>query len=110
MRVLGQAWQTDLPEDDRHFTVEQDMSSFKYGSGRMNAASKLLTVPAFFAAFAQTAFAGDYSGGPVVEDGGSNAGLILLLAVGALLVIRAIANPKPVDGAADTPDTTDTTE
>jgi len=61
-------------------------------------------------AFAQAAFAGAmaYSPDPVVEDSGSNAGLLLLLAVGTLLVIRAAATPKPIEGVeADTSDTTE---
>ena len=66
---------------------------------------------ALCAAVAQTAFAGvsgGYSVDPVVEDGGSDAGLVLLLAVGTLLVIRAIATPKPTPEA--DPGTSDTAE
>jgi hypothetical protein len=62
-----------------------------------------------YIAFAQAALAGNsYSVDPVVEDSGSDAGLILLVAVGALLVINALA-PKtpPADSAVDAPDTTE---
>jgi hypothetical protein len=63
-----------------------------------------------YVAFAQgvLAGAGAYSVDPIVEDSGSDAGLILLVAVGALLVINALA-PKtpPADSAVDAPDTTE---
>lgn len=47
-------------------------------------------------AFAQTAFAGamGYSPDPIVEDGGGDAAIFLVLAVAALLVINSIAAPK----------------
>ncbi len=63
------------------------------------------------AAFAQAAFSGsasgDYSSGVTMEDGGSDAGLVLLFAVGALLVIRALATPKPAEPAETPSDTTE---
>jgi len=58
------------------------------------------------AAFAQAALAGNaYSPEPVIEDGGSDAGLVLLFAVGALILIRAIVAQKatpPAEGDSDT--------
>ncbi len=62
------------------------------------------------AAFAQAALAGNaggYTPDPVIEDGGSDAGLFLLLAVGALLLIRAVNNPQPARPADDASDTTE---
>lgn len=48
------------------------------------------------AAFAQAVFAGNaYTPDPVIEDSGSDAGILLLIAVGALILIRAAANPAP---------------
>jgi hypothetical protein len=57
--------------------------------------------------FAQAALAGDYSSLPVVEDNASDAGLALLFAVGALLLIRAIATPKPTPSAEFAAETTE---
>ncbi len=59
--------------------------------------------------FAQAAFAGvAYSTTPVVEDSGSDAGVFLLLAVGALIVIGGLAKPKPAaEPSVDAPDTTE---
>lgn len=62
------------------------------------------------AAFAQAAMAGSaggYAPDPVIEDGGSDAGLFLLLAVGALLLIRAVNNPQPAKPADDASDRTE---
>lgn len=60
--------------------------------------------------FAQMALAGDtaYSSTPIVEDSGSDAGVFLLLAVGALIVIGGLAKPKPpAEPSVDAPDTTE---
>lgn len=65
------------------------------------------------AAFAQAAFAGNaidpgaYSSGTTINDSGSDAGVYLLLAVGALLLIRAATAPKPAEPPAETPDATE---
>lgn len=60
-------------------------------------------------AFAQAAVAGDgYSSSVTVEDNGAEAGVLLLLAVGALIVIGSIAKPKPpAEPSVDAPDTTE---
>jgi hypothetical protein len=75
----------------------------------MNSVLRIMTSGfASSVAFAHAALAGNaYTPDPVIEDNGSDAGLILLLAVGALLVIRAVAAPKPAEGAADAADTTE---
>jgi hypothetical protein len=76
----------------------------------MNKVSRILASGfACCAAFAQAAMAGGmaYTPDPVIEDGGSDAGLFLLLAVGALLLIRAVNNPQPAKPADDASDTTE---
>jgi hypothetical protein len=60
--------------------------------------------------FAQTALAGNsYEAGPTVADNGSDAGVFLLLAIGALIVIKSVASPKPSQDA-ETPADPEQTE
>ncbi len=50
--------------------------------------------------FAHTALAGNaYEAAPTVADNGSEAGVFLLLAIGALIVIKSVATPKPSQDA-----------
>jgi len=64
---------------------------------------------ASWAAFTTAAMAGaiGYTPDPVIEDNGSDAGVFLLLAVAALLVIRAAATPKPAEPVETAPETTE---
>jgi hypothetical protein len=63
----------------------------------MNTFSRIMGgTAAFSAAFGSVALAGsNYEAGPTVADNGASAGLILLLAVGAILVLKSINNPPP---------------
>lgn len=75
----------------------------------MNAVARIMATSfALSAAFANAVMAGvAYGSTPVVEDNGSDAGVFLLLAVGALIVIRSLANPKPSEVAEEAPDQTE---
>jgi hypothetical protein len=85
------------------------MKSFACGNGRMNTVVRIMAGSvATVVGFAQTAISGNYSTTPVVEDSGSDAGVFLLLAVGALIVIGGLAKPKPpAEPSVDAPDITE---
>jgi hypothetical protein len=57
-------------------------------------------------AFAQMALAGGigYAPAPTFEDSGSDAGLVLVVAIAAFLVIKSISNPAPSKSAKDATD------
>ncbi|NJS37982.1 MAG: hypothetical protein HC783_02160 [Rhodobacteraceae bacterium] len=50
--------------------------------------------------FGQVVLAGNaYEAGPTVADNNSDAGVFLLLAIGALIVIKSVASPKATQDA-----------
>jgi hypothetical protein len=86
------------------------MAAFAWKGARMKKLSRIVVSSVSgYMMFAQTALAGvAYSVDPVIEDSGSDAGVFLLLAVGALIVVGSLAKPKPsAEPSVDAPDTTE---
>jgi hypothetical protein len=101
----------ELPAWEIFGTTDQDIAAFAWKGARMKKLSQIvISSVAGCLVFAQSAFAGatGYTTTPIVEDSGSDAGVFLLLAVGALIVIGGLAKPKPpAEPSVDAPDTTE---